>query len=414
MASAGSRADEQAFKCSICLSVFEKPVSLPCGHNFCLECITNYWGFSNPHVQCPVCRRMFATRPMLHVNTLIAEMTEKTKGTVPEESPGTVKQAGTVVLCSVCTGAKVKALKSCLQCVTSYCETHLEPHETVSTLKKHKLINPVKNLAHKICNIHGGYLELFCFADQEFVCEACRNRDHKTHKLVTLEEAVQMIKTQLEKEKMQEALAKMETTVMTGVRMLCDPDLKEKQRHAVDVTLDPDTANPYLKVSADGKQVTHGAKNRNLSDTPGRFDQVFNVLAKDGFSSGMFYYEVQVKDKTHWILGVVNQSIKRKGDLQLSPKIGYWTICLKKGLQYTVNTSPATNLDVRKKVHRVGVFMDYKEGQVSFYDVDARVNIFSFSGCNFTEQLFPFFSPCPNDGIKNSAPLVISPVKYNS
>uniref|UniRef100_A0A8D3CLX0 Zinc-binding protein A33-like n=1 Tax=Scophthalmus maximus TaxID=52904 RepID=A0A8D3CLX0_SCOMX len=336
MASAGSRADEQAFKCSICLSVFEKPVSLPCGHNFCLECITNYWGFSNPHVQCPVCRRMFATRPMLHVKTLIAEMTEKTKGTVPEESPATVKQAGTVVLCSVCTGAKVKALKSCLQCVTSYCETHLEPHETVSTLKKHKLINPVKNLAHKICNIHGGYLELF-------------------------------------------SLAKMETTVMTGVRMLCDPDLKEKQRHAVDVTLDPDTANPYLKVSADGKQVTHGAKNRNLSDTPGR-----TVSPQE-----MFYYEVQVKDKTHWILGVVNQSINRKGDLQLSPKIGYWTICLKKGLQYTVNTSPATNLDVRKKVHRVGVFVDYKEGQVSFYDVDARVNIFSFSGCNFTEQLFP-------------------------
>lgn len=88
----------------------------------------------------------------------------------------------------------------------------------------------------------------------------------------------------------QGALTKLETTVMREIRMLCDPDLKEMQQHAVDVTMDPDTANPSLSVSEDGKQVTHEDRKRNLPNKPQRFDNVLNVLAKE----------------IHWDLGFTN------------------------------------------------------------------------------------------------------------
>ncbi|KAK2848885.1 hypothetical protein Q5P01_008719 [Channa striata] len=165
-----------------------------------------------------------------------------------------------------------------------------------------------------------------------------------------------------------------------------------------------------LQTTVDGKQVSHGDRKRNLPNKPERFDHVLNVLAKEGFSSGKFYYEVEVKHKTNWDLGVANQSINRKGDIRLSPKNGYWTVWLRKGQGFTANAGPAINLDVRESPQKVGVFVDYDEGEVSFYNVDARAKIFSFTGCNFTEKIFPFFSPCANDGGKNAAPLIITPV----
>lgn len=481
---------------------------------------------------------------MLRVNLVIADMAEKFNKNAQVKSSDASEQAATGnVLCDVCTGAKHEALRSCLVCIVSYCETHLEPHLRISALKKHKLIQPVKNLEGRICKTHDEPLEMFCKLDQLFICESCKTSDHKTHKTVTLEEEAQMRKTQLGAEKkdmdqmiqdrqqkihevqnsveasrhnaarassysahvmtalvdyikkcqaelaevietkleknetvaegfikelegeimqikqkssqlnqvsltndpftflesflsvsvtapqvnawsdvtlsteqftVQGVLAMLESLVTREISMLCDPTLKDKQRHAVNVTLDPDTANPCLSVSEDGKRVSHGDRKRNLPNRAERFDHVLNVMAKEGFSSGKFYYEVQVKDKTQWDLGVANQSINRKGDIRLSPKNGYWTIWLRKGHEVTANAGPAVNLHVRETPQKVGVFVDYDEGEVSFHDVDTRAKIFSFTGQNFTEKLFPFFSPCCNDGGKNAAPLIITPVKHNS
>ncbi|XP_040904377.1 E3 ubiquitin-protein ligase TRIM21-like [Toxotes jaculatrix] len=540
---ASSKSLKENFLCSICLHVFTKPVAISCGHSFCFECINNFWDTRDRYL-CPLCKEEFHSRPLLRVNIVIADMAAKLQKAVEEKSSGTSEQAAHGnVLCTMCTAPKLTALKSCLVCFMSFCETHLEPHQKISALKKHRLINPVENLESRICKTHDEPLELFCRVEQMFVCESCKSNDHKTHKIVPLEEEAQMRKTLLGIEKkhtdqmiqerqqkiqeiqnsvqasrnnaakalscsmhmmtavvdyikrsraeltevtetrqkrmetqaegfikgleeeisqitrknvqlnqvslasdpfvflenilsltitppqvkdwsdvtlnsdqftVQGVLTELETTVMREISMLCDPDFKEKQRHAVDVTLDPDTANPYLTVSADGKQVTHGDRKRNLPNKPERFDHVHNVLAKEGFSSGKFYFEVQVKDKTQWCLGVANQSINRKGDIRLSPKYGYWTIWLKKEHDFIANADPAINLQVMEMLQKVGVFVDYEKGQVSFYDVDARANIFSFTGCNFTEPLLPFFNPCANDGGKNSAPLIITPVEYKS
>jgi len=185
--------------------------------------------------------------------------------------------------------------------------------------------------------------------------------------------------------------------------------LNRVQQFAKDVTLDPDTAHPSLILSEDGKQVYCGYKEQHLPDNPERFNSAVNVLGKQSFSSGRFCFEVQVGGKTAWDLGVVKESISRKGSITASPEGGHWTICLRERDKYRAS---AVYLNVKAPLNKVGVFVDYEEGSVLFYDVDSAEPIHSFSKCSFTEKLYPFFSPSVSHAGLNSAPLVISPVSY--
>ncbi|XP_038558263.1 E3 ubiquitin-protein ligase TRIM69-like [Micropterus salmoides] len=194
--------------------------------------------------------------------------------------------------------------------------------------------------------------------------------------------------------------------------MLFKAELKRIQRYAINVTLDPDTAHPTLILSDDGKQVSHGYVKKNVPDNPERFSNSICVLGKQSFSSGRFYFEVQVKGKTKWTLGVARESINRKENIQLSPEDGYWTIWLRNGNDYKALTNPPVRLSLKSRLRKVGVFVDYEEGLVCFYDVDAAALIYSFTGCCFTEKLYLYFGPCPNDGGKNSAPLIVTPINH--
>ncbi|MBN3300523.1 A33 protein, partial [Amia calva] len=188
-------------------------------------------------------------------------------------------------------------------------------------------------------------------------------------------------------------------------------ELDKGKQVSVDVTLDPNTAHPSLILSEDGKQVRLGDKRQALPDNPERFNPVVSVLGKEGFSSGRHYWEVEVGEKTDWDLGVARESINRKGEIKLSPKNGYWTVWLRNGNEYQALADPSVLLPLSPKPRKVGVFVDYEGGQVSFYNVEARSHIYTFTD-TFTEKLYPYFSPSTNEGGKNAAPLIISPVRH--
>ncbi|KAL1271822.1 hypothetical protein QQF64_030838 [Cirrhinus molitorella] len=194
--STGLLAEE--LKCSLCLNVFIDPVSTPCGHNFCRSCLNQCWE-NIQNCYCPFCKETFSKRPDLKINTAlrqVAQLFQKKLSLSKSE-----------VLCDVCDDRKMKALKSCLECQTSYCETHLEPHQRALNLKKHKLVDPVENINDYICQKHERPLELFCRDDQMCLCVFCTDGDHKTHNTVTLQEEsnkkkIQMMKTQREMQQM--------------------------------------------------------------------------------------------------------------------------------------------------------------------------------------------------------------------
>ncbi|KAM3864213.1 E3 ubiquitin-protein ligase TRIM21-like [Diretmus argenteus] len=543
MSAASSLLSEEQFLCSICLDVFTHPVTIPCGHNYCKSCITQHWDI-DAQCQCPMCKEIFERRPELRVNTFISEMAahyrksaQKKASSCPDQhcaKPGEVP-------CDVCTGTKLKALKSCLVCLTSYCETHLEIHQRITGLKRHKLIDPVENLEDRMCKKHDRPLELFCKTEQICVCQFCTETDHKFHHIVPLTEEYEGKKTELgkteaeiqqmiqerqvkiqeinqsvklskeeanreisdsvlvftalvqsvergqaeliqmieEKQKATEkqaegfikeleqeisellkrttevqqlshtedqlhllqsfsslnpppptrdwtevrvhqshdgsvrrSVSQLEETLRKEMeKLLGNIELKRVQQYAVDVTFDPDTANSFLILSEDGKQVNCGDVKKNLPDNPERFSKCVCVLGKQSFSSGRFYYEVQVKGKSEWSLGVARESINRKAGVTLRSKDGYWTICLRNGNEYIACADPPV-LSLKTEPQKVGVFVDYEEGLVSFYDVDAAALIYSYTGCTITEKLYSFFSPHLNHGGKNSAPLIISPVNH--
>ncbi|CAL8283654.1 unnamed protein product, partial [Gadus morhua 'NCC'] len=205
------------------------------------------------------------------------------------------------------------------------------------------------------------------------------------------------------------SLDQLEETLNMEMKKLRDAELKRVQQYEVDVTLDPDTTHPNLILSEDGKQVHDGGVRKKLTDNPKRFTKYLFVLTRQSFSSGRFYFEVQVKDKTVWYIGVARESIDRKGETIETPETVYWTLYYDKGV-LVFNDTPDVYLPLRAELQKVGVFVDYDEGLVSFYDVEARVHIYSATCCTFSEPLYPFLSPCLHEEGTNSAPLILSPV----
>ncbi|XP_033982693.1 zinc finger protein RFP-like [Trematomus bernacchii] len=544
MSAASCLLAKDTFLCSICLDVFTDPVTIPCGHNFCKACISEHWD-RNVQSQCPNCKDVFNLKPELHVNTFISEMAAQFRQSAQQKASSSSSEQHVFkpgeVPCDVCTGTRLKALKSCLVCLASYCETHLEPHLKNAGFKKHQLIDPVENLESRMCLKHDKLLELFCKTDQVCVCMLCTVLEHKTHDVVPLKEGYEgkkaaLGKTEAEiqqmiqkrrlkiqemnrsvelskegadreiadgvqfftalkesversqaelidtfKEKQRETeeqaegfikeleqeiselkkrsseveqlsrsedqlhllqsftslnaapptknwtevrvrppsyegtvrrgVTQLEETLSKQMKKLLEVELKRVQQYEVEVTLDPHTAHPNLILSDDGKQVKHGDVKKNLPDNPERFDHCSRVSGKKSFSSGRYYYEVQVKGKTGWILGVARESINRKGKITATPQDGCWIIWLREN-EYTALAGPAVRLSLNSQPEKVGVFVDYEEGLVSFYDVDAAALIYSFNGCCFTEKLYPHFGPSLNYDGKNSSPLIISPVNH--
>ncbi|XP_035528927.1 E3 ubiquitin-protein ligase TRIM21-like [Morone saxatilis] len=188
MASASSLPCEEQLLCSICFDVFSEPVSTPCGHNYCKTCITRYWA-STDLIQCPLCKKTFLSRPLLQVNTGFRDMVEHFNSMRVTAEDGILAKPGEVP-CDICHGPKLKAQKTCLVCLASYCQSHLEPHQRVTNLKKHQLIDPVLNLEDRVCKRHDKMFELFCHRDQTCVCYMCLKDNHATHEVVPLEHAL--------------------------------------------------------------------------------------------------------------------------------------------------------------------------------------------------------------------------------
>uniref|UniRef100_A0A3Q3G6V7 G protein-coupled receptor 156 n=1 Tax=Labrus bergylta TaxID=56723 RepID=A0A3Q3G6V7_9LABR len=319
MASADSVLSEEQLLCPICLDLLNLPVSTPCGHNFCRDCIQGYWQSANLS-QCPVCKQKFYRRPELKVNTFISEVASQFKKSLEQRERNNAGAGDRYsghnggVSCDVCVGKRVKLS-------AENAENELE--ESLKVFIK---------LLHLV------------------------------------------------------------------------------QKVAVDVTLDPDTAHPKLLLTENRKQVHHGDVALNLPDNPKRFYPGVSVLGREGFSSGRFYYEVQVKGKKEWDVGVALESVSRKGGNTLNPESGFWAVGMRQDESYWALGGTPVHLPLVEKPHRVGVYVDLEAGQVSFYNVGSASHIYSFTGYSFSERLLPYFNPRRNHGGVNSAPLIILPV----
>ncbi|KAK2887261.1 hypothetical protein Q8A67_015489 [Cirrhinus molitorella] len=176
------------FRCAVCLELLKGPVTIPCGHSYCMSCIKRCWNQEDQKriYSCPQCRQTFSPRPALNKNTMLAEVVEQLKKTKLSAAVPALFYAGPGdVECDVCTGRKHKAVKSCLVCLNSFCQNHIEQHENLFKGKRHNLIDATGHLQKMICRKHEKLRDIFCCTDQSCICMLCMVDEHKNHEVVS-------------------------------------------------------------------------------------------------------------------------------------------------------------------------------------------------------------------------------------
>uniref|UniRef100_A0A3Q3RSL9 Tripartite motif containing 25 n=1 Tax=Mastacembelus armatus TaxID=205130 RepID=A0A3Q3RSL9_9TELE len=180
---------EDDLTCSICLSTFNCPVTIPCGHNFCQDCLLATWKES---YSCPQCRTLFPIKPELKKNTVLSAVVETfmVKASKNEAASlyGEEKQAEKkdAIRCDTCMEAD--AAQTCLTCMASFCGEHLRPHRENPIFRSHQLSEPVGDLLDRICPDHHKLMEFFCSQHSRPICSFCLQQVHKGCSFISPEE----------------------------------------------------------------------------------------------------------------------------------------------------------------------------------------------------------------------------------
>lgn len=172
---------------------------------------------------------------------------------------------------------------------------------------------------------------------------------------------------------------------------------------SVSLEFDPQTAHRRLLISADERSVRGVQYTIARYDSPRRYDTAIAALTKTGFNSGRPYWEVQVKDRSCFVVGVAAETAPRKGEIKYKPNNGYWTILRKKDGRHQAQTERPITLRFSDNLSIIGVLTDFTKGEVAFYNAQTRALIYNFRENNLTEKLYPYVGTCTDENPHESA-----------
>ncbi|XP_073492178.1 E3 ubiquitin-protein ligase TRIM39-like [Aquarana catesbeiana] len=504
--------------CSICLNLYNEPVSLRCGHNFCRECIETSLDTQEGSgvYSCPECRDEYTEWPLLEKNRKLCNIVDNVRSTQQKEEKSEI-------LCTYCVDFPAGAVKTCLQCETSMCDRHLTAHnKTVD----HVLIEPTSSFSSKKCSIHKDLLKFYCSEDAVCLCvSCCLVGKHKGHQVELLEESLAKKKEKLTnvfeklttkretieqkilnlqdgKRKAQEKAddEKKRVTVLfedirrqlkveeqrvlreiyrqveeasqlfiglikqleiqknelskkiSHIEKLCninDP-ITVLQDHKLDIdkvlqdqesdtgdqnlennyvcnldyflislvlhksitdlitnmqlkinfsihgttdlVLDIRTANILVTLSDDLRTASCSETQQIRPTLPERFTEYPQVMSMESFSHGRQYWEVEVGDCGEWDVAVCYPSIMREGDDSgVGCNTKSWSFRTAENEYAYVHDSLKQRLYPKSTVQRLGLYLDYEGGRLSFYQLSDPIRHLHTFTTTFTEPLHAAF-----------------------
>ncbi|XP_058931435.1 E3 ubiquitin-protein ligase TRIM38 [Kogia breviceps] len=431
--------------CSICLQLMTEPVSISCGHSYCHLCIASF-SEMQPWLEmffCPQCRApytMASLRPNKQLGNLIEAIKEMDQEMSCEEHGEKLhlfcedegqlicwrcdrgpqhKGHTTALVEDACQGYKEKLQEAvtklrqleeeCMNLKVFTAKQITEWNEKTE-VQKQKIQSDFKNLVSFFHEEEKSYLWKL-EKEKEQTLRRLRdneaNLEQQSHELKSYilelehkcqgsaQNLLQDVKDTLSRSwavklEQPEALS-LDLHTVCNVSELYFDVKKVLRSHQVSVTLDPDTAYYELILSEDRRQVTRGCPQENLDASSRRFSALPCILGCEGFSSGKYYFEVDVGEGTAWDLGVCMENVQRDTVMVQTPQSGFWAIrlCKKKG--YVALTSPLTFLHLREQPLIVGIFLDFEAGVVSFYNMTTGSHIFTFPKASFSDTLRPYF-----------------------
>lgn len=170
-------------------------------------------------------------------------------------------------------------------------------------------------------------------------------------------------------------------------------DLWALKNFACYLTLDPNTANSELNLTDGNRTATRIWLDPRWSEHPERFQLCPQVLCREGLLDSV-YWEVVWSGGAD--VGVTYNTISRSGEATeclLGHNLHSWSLECSEG-SYTPchNQRRFRSTSPEPFSHRVGIYLDWSSGTLSFYCItqDAMIHLHTFTS-TFTEPLYPGF-----------------------
>uniref|UniRef100_A0A8C4RM81 Tripartite motif-containing protein 16-like n=1 Tax=Erpetoichthys calabaricus TaxID=27687 RepID=A0A8C4RM81_ERPCA len=396
MAAADSSLATDQYSCPVCREVLKEPVTIPCGHSYCLDCIDDYWDKSDTKetYNCHQCRRSFKVRPELNKNVLLDEVIKSLKEVKTDVTHSQSYAEPDNATCDLCPEKKLRAVKTCLTCMASYCETHLQPHRKYEALKRHKLEEPTRNLEEKLCARHQELQELE---------ETFKSVLQAIEKLRSEVIAVISSQKRMVVRKAEEVMERLEKEIKDLKRKDVElAELSQTEDHihffisfcsvpsdSCPLTLDPNTVHRRLRLSEGERKVTTEMTEVPYPDHPDRFDFWLQVLCREALSGTRWYWEVEWSGEGVTV-GVTYKGITRKGDKE-EYRLGYddksWNLFCSDS-SYTAWHNTIKTEIIAPCSHRIGIYLDCPAGTLSFYSILDTMTLLHMFNTSFTEPLY--------------------------
>uniref|UniRef100_A0A8C5MW57 Uncharacterized protein n=1 Tax=Leptobrachium leishanense TaxID=445787 RepID=A0A8C5MW57_9ANUR len=366
--------------CCICTEIYKDPVTLICGHSFCRLCITRTWDNQEERdYSCPECRHRFRVRPELKRALSLSNIAETFRSTDAENQ----EQEEVRIPCTYCE-SPVPANKTCLMCEASLCEKHLRKH---STSAEHNIghIEELCNLMDPVTFLEGRESHSAEYCDAEEGYNEAEKHGTKVHDVGDLD--VGMILATLHSGVAGIVSKAKRSSVQETSDMLLDVNKTS------DILLDLITADNHVSVSGDLRTVSWSVINQRRLETPERFQDYPQVLSSKSFSSGRHYWEVEGSKSGWWGVGMAYPSIERTGgqsmtgDNNKSWGLEKWD----NNKYYVKHDKNIIRLYHSPSSRRLGIFLDYEAGRLSFYELRDPVRHLHTFTASFTEPLHAVF-----------------------